>query len=164
MTSKPTPAQRRLRPSNYCTWPGSCYYFTNPAMGQKPPAGGERSEARAIQVQGRHRCVRQEILRRWRNRHPVERRKRPDDGGCLLPLSREARVIDITHTASSSIAENTTGQLVVYYRHRRGLCRRSRGPRSKAQGGVQVPVLISAPFAPMGEDRRFLAKAAHGAG
>src|SRR6202021_1582138 len=45
---------------------------------------GRKSEARPIQVQGRHRFVRQEILRRWRHRHPGERRKRHDDGGCLF--------------------------------------------------------------------------------
>ena len=82
---KPTPAQRSFA-EQLLHAAGSCYYFTNPVMGQKPPGG--RSEARPIQVQGRHRCVRQEILRRWRSRHPVERRKRHDDGGCSISLSR----------------------------------------------------------------------------
>ena len=53
-------------------------------------SGSRRSQARPIQVQGRDCCVRQESLRRWRSRHPVERRKRHDDGGCLLPWPESA--------------------------------------------------------------------------
>ncbi len=67
---KPTPAERSFA-EQLLHAAGSCYYFTNPVTGKKPPRG--RSEARAIQVQGGHRCVRQESLRRWRSRHPVER-------------------------------------------------------------------------------------------
>ncbi len=85
---KPTPAERSFA-EQLLHAAGSCYFFTNPAMGQK--SRGRRSEARAIQIQDRHRCIRQEILRRWRNRHPVERRKRPDDGGRLLPSAESAR-------------------------------------------------------------------------
>jgi hypothetical protein len=54
------------------------------------PTPAQRSFAEQL-LQGRHRCVRQEVLRRWRNRDPVERRKRPDDGGCLLPSAESAR-------------------------------------------------------------------------
>jgi hypothetical protein len=86
---KPTPAQRSFA-EQLLHAAGSCYYFTNPAVGLKPPAGEDpkrdqyKSKADII-------CVRQEILRRWRNRHPVERRKRPDDGGRLFPSAEIAR-------------------------------------------------------------------------
>src|SRR5580698_9473521 len=75
---------------------------------------GRRSEARAIQVQGRHRCVRQESLRRWRNRHPVERRKRLMTEVVYYP-QQKARVIDIAYGIIEHSGEHY-GQLVVYYR------------------------------------------------
>ena len=75
---KPTPAQRTFA-EQLLHAAGSCYYFTNTVTGQKLPAA--RSEARAIQIQGRRRCIRQESLRRWRCCHPGERRQRHDHGG-----------------------------------------------------------------------------------
>ena len=76
---KPTPAQRSFA-EQLLHAAGSCYYFTNPVMGQKPPAA-EDPKREQYKIQGRHRCVRQEVLRRWRSRHPGERRERHDDGG-----------------------------------------------------------------------------------
>ena len=86
---KPTPEQRSFA-EQLLHAAGSCYYFTNPAMGQKPPAA---EDPKREQYKSKADIVAfvKKVLRRWRNRHPVERRKRPDDGGCLLPSAESAR-------------------------------------------------------------------------
>ena len=55
---KPTPAQRSFA-EQLLHAAGANYYFTNPVMGQKPPAE-EDAEAGAVQNQSRCRHIREE--------------------------------------------------------------------------------------------------------
>ena len=86
---KPTPAQRSFA-EQLLHAAGSMYYFTNPAMGQKPPARQKIRKRDQYKNQGRHRRIRKEIRCRRSRCHPVERRKRPDDGSCLFPRPESA--------------------------------------------------------------------------
>ena len=80
---KPTPAQRSFA-EQLLHAAGSSYFFTNPVMGKKPHAA---EDPKREQYKSKADIVAfvKKVLRRWRSRHPVERRKRHDDGGCLFP-------------------------------------------------------------------------------
>jgi hypothetical protein len=58
----------------------------------------------------------------------------------FITLSRK-RALSTLHTASSNTAENTTASSL-FTTASQGLCRRSRGPKSKAQE-ARYPVLIA---------------------
>ncbi len=125
MTSSRHPEQRSFA-EQLLHAAGSCYR-RNPVMGQKPPR--QKIESATNTNQGRHRCVRQEILRRWRNRHPGKPRKRHDaELKCpLLAIARSRHSIRASsgqvNTAASSLCTTASP----------GLCHRSRGPASQAQ-------------------------------
>jgi hypothetical protein len=85
---KPTPAQRSFA-EQLLHAAGSCYYFTNPAMGLKPPAAEDPKREQYKSKADIVAFVKKSFADG--NRHPVERRKRPDDGGCLLPSAESAR-------------------------------------------------------------------------
>src|ERR1700678_3824153 len=74
-------------------------------------------------------------------RPPSQKAKKPEGRRLSITLSRK-RALSTLHTASSSIAENTTASSLCTTASQ-GLCRRSRGPRSKAQE-ARYPVLIAA--------------------
>ena len=109
---KPTPAQRSFA-EQLLHAAGSCYYFTNPVMGQKPPAG---EDPKRDQYKSKADIVAfvKKSVRRRRSRHSVERRKRPDDRRCLFG-DQKARVLDIAYGLIEHSGEHY-GQLVVYYR------------------------------------------------
>src|ERR1700742_2166949 len=108
---KPTPAQRSFA-EQLLHAAGSCYYFTNPVMGRKPPAGDPKREqykskadivafvkksfadgATAIQSKGEKGLMTEVVYT-------------PD---------QKARVIDIAYGIIEHSGEHY-GQLVVYYR------------------------------------------------
>ncbi len=80
---KPTPAQRSFA-EQLLHAAGSNYFFTNPVMGKEPQAA---EDPKRDQYKSKADIVVfvKKSFARWRSRHPVERRKRPDDGGCLFP-------------------------------------------------------------------------------
>jgi hypothetical protein len=86
---KPTPAQRSFA-EQLLHAAGSNYYFTDTVMGRKPPAG-EDPKRDQYKTKADIIAFVQKILRRRSRRNPVERRKRPDDGGCLFPSTESTR-------------------------------------------------------------------------
>ena len=134
---KPTPAQRSFA-EQLLHAAGSCYYFTNPAMGQKPPAA---EDPKREQYKTKADIV--AFVKKSFADGATAIQSKGENGlmtEVVITLSRK-RALSTLHTASSSIAENTTASLLCTTASQ-VLCRQSRGPRNKAQE-TRYPVLIA---------------------
>ena len=109
---KPTPAQRSFA-EQLLHAAGSCYYFTNPAMGQKPPAAEDpkreqyKSKADIVAF----------VKKSFADGAPAIQSK--GDKGLMTEVvyfpQQKSRVIDIAYGIIEHSGEHY-GQLVVYYR------------------------------------------------
>ena len=109
---KPTPAQRSFA-EQLLHAAGSCYYFTNPAMGQKPPAGEDpkreqyKSKADIVAF----------VKKSFADGANAIQSK--GDKGLMTEVvyfpQQKSRVIDIAYGIIEHSGEHY-GQLVVYYR------------------------------------------------
>ncbi len=109
---KPTPAQRS-RPANYCTRRGSCYYFTNPAMGQKPPAA---EDPKREQYKSKADII--AFVKKSFADGAAAIQSKGEKGlttEVVYTPEQKARVIDIAYGIIEHSGEHY-GQLVVYYR------------------------------------------------
>jgi hypothetical protein len=125
---KPTPAQRSFA-EQLLHAAGSCYYFTNPAMGKKPPAA---EDPKRDQYKSKADIV-------------AFVKKAFADGAAAIQSKGEkglttevvyfdhqkARVLDIANGLIEHSGEHYASSLCTTALQ--VLCRRSRGPRSKAQ-------------------------------
>src|SRR5437879_9150158 len=146
---KPTPAQRSFA-EQLLHAAGSMYYFTNPVMGQKPPAA---EDPKRDQYKTKADIV-------------TFVKKSVADGAAAIQSNGEkglmqtvvygdqkARVLDIAYGLIEHSGEHY-GQLVVYYRLA-GLVPPESRPKKKSSRD-QVPRPYRAPFARMGGDFGFL--------
>ena len=109
---KPTPAQRSFA-EQLLHAAGSCYYFTNPAMGQKPPAAEDpkreqyKSKADIVAF----------VKKSFADGAAAIQSK--DEKGMMTEFvyfpHQKARVVDIAYGIIEHSGEHY-GQLVVYYR------------------------------------------------
>ncbi len=108
---KPTPAQRSFA-EQLLHAAGSCYYFTNPVMGQKPPAGDPKRD----QYKSKADIV-AFVKKSFADGATVIQSK--GEKGLMTEVvytpEQKARVIDIAYGIIEHSGEHY-GQLVVYYR------------------------------------------------
>ena len=109
---KPTPAQRSFA-EQLLHAAGSCYYFTNPAMGQKPPAA---EDPKREQYKSKADIV--AFVKKSFADGPTAIQSKGDKGLMTEVVyfpDQKARVLDIAYGLIEHSGEHY-GQLVVYYR------------------------------------------------
>ncbi len=146
---KPTPAQRSFA-EQLLHAAGSCYYFTNPVMGQKPPAA---EDPKREQYKSKADIV--AFVKKSFADGAAAIQSKGEKGmmtEVVYSLTRK-RAFSTLHTALSNIAVNTTASWLCTTASQ-VLCRRSRGPRSKAQE-TRYTRPYRVPFARMGGDFGF---------
>ena len=131
---KPTPAQRSFA-EQLLHAAGSMYYFTNPAMGQKPPAAEDPKRDQYKTKADIVAFVKKSVAD---GAAAIQSKGEKGLMQTVVYGDQKARVLDMAYGLIEHSGEHY-GQLVVYYRLQ-VLCRRSLGPRSKAQE-TRYPVL-----------------------
>jgi hypothetical protein len=107
---KPTPAQRSFA-EQLLHAAGSCYYFTNPAMGQKPPAGDPKRDQYKSKAD-----IIAFVKKSFADGAAAIQSK--GEKGLMQTVvygDQKARVLDIAYGIIEHSGEHY-GQLVVYYR------------------------------------------------
>ena len=124
---KPTPAQRSFA-EQLLHAAGSMYYFTDPVMGRKPPAAEDPKRDQYKTKADIVAFVKKSVAD---GAAAIQSKGEKGLMQTLYTVIRK-RAFSTSHTASSNIAVNTTASSLCTTASQ-VLCRRSRGPRSKAQ-------------------------------